>query len=80
MSSYRFNVTWDAEIEISDALDEDEAWDLAYAKIEETFQRYKNRVVVEPILEEPEAQWGLFDEDPEEQQPAFISLDDIDYL
>ena len=80
MSVYRFNVTWDAEIEISDALDEDEAWDMAYAKIEETFQRHKNRVVVEPILEEHEAQWGLFDEDPEEQQPAFISLDDVDYL
>ena len=80
MSVYRFNVTWDAEIEVSDALDEDEAWDMAYAKIEETFQKYKNRVLVEPILEEDQATWGLFDEDPEEQTVTYINLDDVDYL
>lgn len=80
MTIYKFSISWDAEIEIDDALDEDEAWDMAYAKVEETFRKHKGSVTVELVPDEETTNWGLFDTDPEEQDITFISLDEADYL
>lgn len=80
MPIFKFNVQWDAQIEV-DAFDEDEAYDLLYGGLILTAQeRGKGSLNVDLVEDIEKSEWGLFDTDPEEQDITYIALHDEEYF
>ena len=80
MATFKFNIQWDAEIEI-EALDEDEAYDTLYSGvIQDAYAKGKGSLSVDLVEDIERSEWGLFDTDPEEEPITYLALTDEDYL
>ena len=80
MATFRFNIQWDAEIEV-EAIDEDEAYEIVYGgAILDAYGKNKGSLNVELLDDSESSQWGLFDTDPEDEDITVISLNDEEYL
>lgn len=80
MTVYKFNITWETQLEVDDAIDEDEAWTIAYSRLPDLFNKSKGSLSVDIVSDDYKDEWGLFDTDPEDEDITIISLNDDEYL
>lgn len=80
MTAYQFNIVWEMQLTVDDAIDEDEAWTIAYSKIPDLFNKNRGSLMVDLVNDDYQDQWGLFDTDPEDEDITVISLNDGEYL
>lgn len=80
MATFKFNIQWDAEIEV-EALDEDEAYDILYGGVlHDAYAKGKGSLNVDLVEETQRSEWGLFDTDPEEEDITYLAISDDIYL
>lgn len=80
MATFKFNIQWDAEIEV-EAIDEDEAYDILYGGvILDAYGKGKGSLNVDLVEDIGKSEWGLFDTDPEEELITYLAINDDEYL
>ena len=74
MSQYTFNITWEVTLTV-DAESEEEAWDFVHDAIDLAWSKGAGHKDIQPVEDDEEDEWSLFDRDPEDTNITELAVD-----